>query len=855
MSVTEQRPVSTMRWLHSCLNRLRRLPVFDLEAPARVWLLVAATAVGAIVLALPLEGLPAPVATVAVPFWVLVAGFYVAEQAVVHLHFRHHAHSFSMSEIPLIVGLVFFPPLEVIVAQLIGVGIALTVHRRQSVVRLGFNLSQFAAQTAVAALVFHGALALGADPLGPSGWAALLLGTFMALILADLLINTAIRFSGGALAPDEILRAVAFGAVASFANVALAVVMVVVLVARPTALALAAAIPVAAFLAYRAFVEQGKKRERLSWLYEATRILHGSPQIDVALERVLRHARTMLQADHAAVVLVTSTSGTMLRTMTGPNGVTDSMSEITLTEASVNAIPADPAHLRADRIGAFTGVAEPGIAAPLVADGRTIGALVVAAPMSDVNAFGEDDMALLEALAQQVSVSVENSRLEESLHDLTVLKGELEENQEQLEDLVDDLDRRLSLENALLSCSQTMLNSQDDEALDVALAALLEATSADYAYVAENYDDSERGLCHRLVHDAGARAGTPGEPHDRRTGAYSDHPALLTGLRSGSPVYVRTSELPESERGRYEAEGIRSELRIPFFVDGRWTGTVGFVDYVRERNWETEAIAALRTAADMIGAFWQRRRTMERLRALVRSKDEFVASVSHEVRTPLTAVVGLAEELRVNRTQFSSLETDEFIGLIADQSREVANIIEDLLVAARADTGTLDISLGVVDLRDLVGIELVGGGFVESLQQGSLAIEMLEAPAWGDATRVRQVVRNLLTNALRYGGERVRVFSGVSGGVARVGVADNGVGISAEDQDRIFEPYQRAHDRPTQPGSVGLGLTVARQLARLMDGDLAYRYEGGESIFELSLPAAEPRREAAPTPVSIGIAV
>jgi signal transduction histidine kinase len=748
-----------------------------------------------------------------------------------------------MSEIPLVIGLIFFPPVTVIVAQVIGVGAALTIHRRQSVVRIGFNIGQFAAQTAVAALVFHGALALGTDPLGPIGWAALLLGAFMALILADLLINTAIRLSGGSLAPDEILRAVAFGAAGSVANVCLAIVMVVVLVTSPTALALAAGIPFAVFLAYRAFVEQGKKRERLEWLYEATRILHGSPQIDVALERVLGHARTMFQADHAAVVLVTPKA--RLRTFIGPLGTKDSMMPISDWEGSAAGIPSAATHLDPTRMVAFLDVAEPGIAAPLIADEKTIGVLVAATPMSDVSAFGDDDLALLEALAQQVSVSVENSRLEESLHDLTRLKGELEENQEQLEDLVDDLDRRLSLENALSSCSQTMLNGQDDEALDIALAALLEATSADYAYVAENFDDSERGFSHRLVHDAGKRGVAYPSGNDRRVGSYSDYPTLLAGLRRGRPVFVRTSDLPEAERARHESDGIRSELRIPFFVDGRWTGTVGFVDYARERNWETEAIAALRTAADMIGAFWQRRQTMQRLRALIKSKDEFVASVSHEVRTPLTAVVGLAEELRVNRAEFREAETDEFISLIADQSREVANIIEDLLVAARADTGTLDINVGLVDLRDLMGAELVGGGFTESLHQGSLTIEMLEAPAWGDATRVRQIIRNLLTNALRYGGDRVRVSSGVSGGIARIGVADTGSGVPVQDRDRIFEPYQRAHDRPTQPGSVGLGLTVARQLARLMGGDLTYRYDGVESIFELSLPAAEHHREGA----------
>lgn len=186
-------------------------------------------------------------------------------------------------------------------------------------------------------------------------------------------------------------------------------------------------------------------------------------------------------------------------------------------------------------------------------------------------------------------------------------------------------------------------------------------------------------------------------------------------------------------------------------------------------------------------------------------------------------------------------------GLIADQSREVANIIEDLLVAARADTGTLDINLGVVDLRDLVGIELVGGGFAESLRQGNLTIEMLEAPAWGDTTRVRQIIRNLLTNALRYGGDRVRVSSGVSEGIARIGVADSGIGIPIQDQDRIFEPYQRAHDRPTQPGSVGLGLTVARQLARLMAGTSPTAMRAARASSSSLFP---PLRRAGTSPTS-----
>ena len=97
----------------------------------------------------------------------------------------------------------------------------------------------------------------------------------------------------------------------------------------------------------------------------------------------------------------------------------------------------------------------------------------------------------------------------------------------------------------------------------------------------------------------------------------------------------------------------------------------------------------LHTAAEMIGAFWDRQASRHRLEELVRAKDEFVATVSHELRTPLTAVVGLSDELQHRRPDFDEQEITEFVALIAEQSNEVAGIVEDLLTAARTSVGTL----------------------------------------------------------------------------------------------------------------------------------------------------------------------
>ena len=160
------------------------------------------------------------------------------------------------------------------------------------------------------------------------------------------------------------------------------------------------------------------------------------------------------------------------------------------------------------------------------------------------------------------------------------------------------------------------------------------------------------------------------------------------------------------------------------------------------------------------------------------------------------------------------------IDLAASEAFDVANIVEDLLVAARADIGTLHISRVPVDLRAQASqvLETWEQSLVSRIRLGGGG-----ARAIGDPARVRQILRNLITNALRYGGEDIKVELTTIGPTTYIGVSDNGPGIPPEDQSKIFEAYQRAHTDPGQPGSVGLGLAVSRNLARLMDGDLTYR--------------------------------
>jgi PAS domain S-box-containing protein len=230
----------------------------------------------------------------------------------------------------------------------------------------------------------------------------------------------------------------------------------------------------------------------------------------------------------------------------------------------------------------------------------------------------------------------------------------------------------------------------------------------------------------------------------------------------------------------------------------------------------------------------ERRMAQQALEELIRSKDELIASVSHELRTPLTVVHGLAQELDSKWASFSVPEQKEFIGLIAQQSAEVAHIVEDLLVAARAEIGKLPIVAENVDL--MVQLESASTS-VAGLEVTVERVGDATPVAFADPMRVRQILRNLLSNAERYGGRDISAHLGVGDDCVWFELADSGDGIPGDDVTKAFDPYHRAHNAEGQPRSVGLGLTVSRRLATLMGGTLTYRYEAERAIFRLELPS------------------
>jgi signal transduction histidine kinase len=314
-----------------------------------------------------------------------------------------------------------------------------------------------------------------------------------------------------------------------------------------------------------------------------------------------------------------------------------------------------------------------------------------------------------------------------------------------------------------------------------------------------------------------------------------------TSIRTRVPYMVEDTS---TDQGlvwyrRPHQHGFASLVAIPMYYGDEVTGVLAVYDRQPGAFNERGVKVLQRFADDLaygIAALRARERQREaesQLRELLESKDELIATIAHELRTPLAGVVGFAQVLRDDAETLDSDSRAEMIRLVAEQGMDLTNIVDDLLVAAKSEAGTLIVADVRVDLRANAAQVLEGWG---SDVVATIDFDGVPAITSGDPARVRQILRNLISNALRYGGERISVRVGGDDETVFVRVEDDGPGVIEEEHDRIFEPYRRAHDAPGVTASMGLGLSISRHLARLMGGELSYCRESGLSVFTLSMP-------------------
>jgi signal transduction histidine kinase len=317
-------------------------------------------------------------------------------------------------------------------------------------------------------------------------------------------------------------------------------------------------------------------------------------------------------------------------------------------------------------------------------------------------------------------------------------------------------------------------------------------------------------------------------------------------LAENEPIYRR-----ELDPARYPEEreflelGLGSRLVAPLVAGTR---TIGMISLVRAEPdgfepAEIELLALLgrvvATAAQNIIAYDAERRNVEELRRLSTLRADFVSVVSHELRSPMAAVIGAARTLQGRWRELSSEHRESFLALIADETNRLATLVADVLDTSRIDAGTFGYTFGDIDVGALVE-EAVANAAVAQDEVSLVAnVPRLLPTVRGDGARLQQVLSNLIDNAVKYSpdGETVDVRAMSVNGRVLVDVTDRGEGIAPEDHRLIFEKFGRVRGATSKPGT-GLGLYIARSIAEAHGGFLDVSSAPGRgTTFTLTLPA------------------
>ncbi len=254
------------------------------------------------------------------------------------------------------------------------------------------------------------------------------------------------------------------------------------------------------------------------------------------------------------------------------------------------------------------------------------------------------------------------------------------------------------------------------------------------------------------------------------------------------------------------------------------------------------AVTAARLAGPEGGVVWTLRDVTERAR-LEQAKSDFVATASHELRSPLTSIKGFIELLQSTENENLTSRQQEFIQIALQSTDRLVDLVNDLLDVARIESGQFEISPRSCDLRTTVEevAALMQPRVDEKGQRLVVEISEPRPPALADPARVRQIITNLLTNAHMYTGGHGTITVTLSGDAhaTRIAVADSGRGMSPEDARRIFDRFYRgSSDERRSPGT-GLGLSIVKSLVELHGGSIDVRSELGRgTTFEITLPAA-----------------
>lgn len=594
----------------------------------------------------------------------------------------------------------------------------------------------------------------------------------------------------------------------------------------------------------RLFEAESERRRQLEAVRAVTARLAGATDLDALLGLISRLTAELLGVESVAVYLWDEPSGILvprgwhgyddwvgdlrLRPGEGVAGMVAQRRAGVIVDDYRRAPFAHPVVLERDWHRAVIGE-------PLLHEGELRG-VITASVRGAARTFGEPDRRLLALFAAQAVVAIEHAALHEARARAT---AEAEAGR-----------RRAAF---LAGASAALASSLDYEATLREVARLAVPTVGDWCTV---YARDEDGTVRRV---ATAYADPAKAPLAEALSRYPPSPtshrsSVAEAMRTGRTIL--TPRIPDAyvEAIARDAEhlavmrrlGFHSSMAVPLSARGAVFGALAFFRCDPDLPYGPADTELAEDLAHRAGQAIDNARLYRDANLAIRARDEFLSMAAHELRTPITSLLGFAQLARRQLdgpAPSARPVAERALGAIERQSARLGALVARLLDVSRLDTGGLALTCRTVDLA-MITAGVVAGARVRTSAHALALDAPCPVPATADPVRIEQVLTNLIENAIKYspGGGPVEISVRVSpAGCGEIAVRDRGIGVPPERRARIFDRYYRAHaDR--EVSGLGLGLYISKEIARLHGGDLRAEFpEDGGSRFVLTLPLAGPR--------------
>lgn len=481
------------------------------------------------------------------------------------------------------------------------------------------------------------------------------------------------------------------------------------------------------------------------------------------------------------------------------------------------------------RLPALRGV-QSSLAIPLQRGDQIAGVITILS--TRLNAFSETERDAMETLARQIGIALENAHLYDQAQHRLLEQGIVHQIGQDLASILDYgslAQRMVEHMNHALNTSSCVVGLYEADLDAVRISA----------------------ACRDPDHPPSAAAPAPGRVLPLHT-----RPAHEGAIRTRAPVTVYRRDangLPEAQ-ALLDQWDVQSQLVLPMVAGDRVIGVVDWTDHAPDRVFSPDDIRLAQTlvgqatiAFDNALLFQQLESRALELAEANRLKDQFLATISHELRTPMNSIIGFSEALLNDLYGPLNDEQASRIRRIRRNAHDLLHLIDDLLDLSKIDAGRLTLQPASVAVHNVVR------HVVQSLEAQAQArgLELITEvppdlpPLCVDPQRLKQILTNLLSNAIKFTPQgRVTVSAGLlaNGGPGiAITVADTGIGIAPEDQAIIFDEFRQADGSTTRAyGGTGLGLAITKKLVEMMGGAIGVESAPGEgSRFTVSLPLAE----------------